>query len=405
MPWKGVTVKEQRENFIRDYRLGYYPVSELARRFGVSRKTCYKWISRWEQQGAEGLEEQSRRPAGCPWKTAEKVSEELLRLKKDKPNRGPRKLLVMIGRKHPKWQLPSVSTAARILSHAGLVNSKGRGRRAHPGCPKHQAGCPNDIWAADYKGQFLLKNGSYCYPLTVSDLYSRYLLGCQAHEAISLEKTREYFQWLFSEYGLPARIRTDNGVPFAAQGLARLSRLSVWFIRLGIYPELIEPGHPEQNGIHERMHRTLKAEATIPPASSIRGQQRKFDGFRKEFNDERPHEALGMKCPAEVYRSSLRKMPQRIKAYEYPGHYLVRRVSRAGTVRMHNRQFFLSSTLMEDYVGLEEIDEGIYDVFFRFYQIARYDLRRNKVKDILKKVPLSLPKKLEAPRVLPMSRE
>ena len=398
-------MKEQRENFIRDYRLDYYTVSELAQRFGVSRKTAYKWIGRWEEHGADGLEEQSRRPQGCPWQTPQEIREELIRLREAKPSRGPWKLLTMIERKHPQWQLPAISTAARILKQAGLTKSKGRGRRAHPGCPKHRAAEPNDIWAADYKGQFLLKNRLYCYPLTVSDLYSRYLLGCEGHEAISLEKTMGYFLLLFREYGLPCRIRTDNGVPFASNALARLSRLGVWFIKLGIYVELIEPGQPQQNGIHERMHRTLKAEATIPPASSMKGQQRKFDAFRTEFNTERPHEALGMKCPAEVYQRSNRQMPNRIEPYDYPGHYQVRKVSRAGTIRMQNNQFFLSSTLIEEYVGLEEVDDGVYDVFFCFYQIGRYDLRKNKVVGIVSKVPLSVPHDLKAPRVLPMSRE
>ena len=398
MPWKGVTVSEQKENFIRDYRLGYYEISELCQRFGISRKTGYKWIRRWEEEGLSGLADRSRRPHSCPWQTEGPIIEELIARRKARPTRGPKKLLAQIGRGHPDWQLPAISTAARILSNAGLVESKGRGRRAHPGCPKHRAQAPNDIWAADYKGQFRLKNGAYCYPQTVSDLDSRYLLGCDGHPEISLELTREHFTGLFRTYGLPARIRTDNGVPFASSALARLSQLSVWFIKLGIYPELIEPGKPQQNGIHERMHRTLKAEATVPPASSMKAQQKIFDAFRLEFNTERPHEALGMKRPVEVYEPSDRQMPSRIETYDYPLHYQVRRVSRAGTIRVHTKQFFVSTTLMEDYVGLEEVDDGIYDLFFCFYQIGRYDLRKNKIEDIVSKVPVSVPKDLQAPR-------
>ena len=184
-----------------------------------------------------------------------------------------------------------VSTAARILARHGLVRSRRRYRRAHPGCPKSTPHGPNDIWAADYKGQFRLKDGRYCFLQTVSDLASRYLLGCDAHPAISLDRPRRHFTALFHSYGLPKRIRTDNGSPFASSALARLSQLSVWFIKLGIYPELIEPGQPQQNGVHERMHRTLKQEATLPPASSLRAQQQEFDRFREEFNEERPHEA------------------------------------------------------------------------------------------------------------------
>ena len=231
-----------------------------------------------------------------------------------------------------------------------------RYRRAHPGCPKTVPQGPNDIWAADYKGQFRLKNREYCFPLTVSDLSSRFILGVDAHHTISFEKTLAHFKTLFREFGLPNRIRTDNG---ASNALARLSRLSVWFIKLDIYPELIEPGKPQQNGVHERMHRTLKQEATIPAA-----QQRRFDAFREEFNQVRPHGAIGMKRPGEVYQSSRRRMPEKIERYEYPGHYLVRRVSGSGTIRISNNQFFVSNTLRGDYVGAEEVDDGIYDLFF-----------------------------------------
>ncbi|MCK5316513.1 MAG: transposase, partial [Anaerolineales bacterium] len=182
---------------------------------------------------------------------------------------------------------------------------------------------------------------------------------------------------------------TDNGVPFASNALARLSQLSVWFIKLGIYPELIEPGKPQQNGVHERMHRTLKQEATIPPASSLLGQQRKFDDFLEEFNQVRPHEGIEMKRPAEIYHSSSRMMPKWIKPYEYPGHCLVRRVSRSGTIRVFHNQVFVSNTLHEDYVGLEEVDDGVYDLFFCFYHIGRYELRTNKIHDIVSKVGLS----------------
>jgi hypothetical protein len=188
-------------------------------------------------------------------------------------------------------------------------------------------------------------------------------------------------------------------VPFASNALARLSQLSVWFIKLGIYPELIEPGKPQQNGVHERMHRTLKQEATIPPASSMRAQQRKFDDFREEFNQVRPHEAIGMKRPAEIYQSSRRAMPKRIEAYDYPGHYLVRRVSRAGTIRVFHKQIFISNTLQEDYVGLEEVDDGVYDLFFCFYHIGRYELQTNKIHDIVSKVGLSVKRVDHASRV------
>ena len=399
MPWKGVTVSEQRQRFLEDYQLNYYSVSDLAERFGISRNTAYRWINRFKQYGQAGFHELSRRPHTCPWKTDKAIAKELVKLRKAHPRWGPRKLLDLMQHRDPGRQLPSVSTGARILAREGLVKPRRRYRRAHPGCPKSVPQGPNDIWPADYKGQFRLKNGNYCFPLTVSDLSSRFILGVDAHPAISLEKTVRHFTVLFDTYGLPNRIRTDNGVPFASNALARLSQLSVWFIKLGIYPELIEPGKPQQNGVHERMHRTLKQEATIPPASSMRAQQRKFDDFREEFNQVRPHEAIGMKRPAEIYQSSRRAMPKRIETYDYPGHYLVRRVSRAGTIRVFHKQIFISNTLQEDYVGLEEVDDGVYDLFFCFYHIGRYELQTNKIHDIVSKVGLSVKRVDHASRV------
>ena len=270
MPWEGVTVSEQKQRFIEDHQLNYYSVTELAERFSISRKTAHKWINRYRERGLAGLEELSRRPESCPWQTPAAIVSEAVDLRKAHPRWGPKKLLALMKRRDPERRLPAASTVAKILSEAGLAKPRRRHRRAHPGCPKTRPAGPNDIWAADYKGQFRLKNGKYCFPLTVSDLASRYLLGCDAHPAISLERSQAHFKRLFEIYGLPNRIRTDNGVPFASNALARLSQLSVWFIRLGIYPELIEPGKPQQNGVHERMHKTLKEEATIPPASSLK---------------------------------------------------------------------------------------------------------------------------------------
>jgi transposase InsO family protein len=382
-------VSEQRQRFIEDYLLNYYSISELAERFSISRRTAHKWINRYRQHGQEGYQELSRRPHSCPWQTDKAIAAELVKLRKAHPRWGPRKLLDLMQRRDPKRKLPSVSTAARIIAREGLVKPRRRYRRAHPGCPKSVPQGPNDIWAADYKGQFRLKNGEYCFPLTVSDLSSRFVLGVDAHPTISFEKSLAHFRALFQEFGLPSRIRTDNGTPFASNALARLSRLSVWFIRLNIYPELIEPGKPQQNAVHERMHRTLKQEATIPPSSSLPAQQRRFDRFRVEFNQQRPHEAIGMKRPAEVYQSSRRRMPEKIQPYDYPGHYLVRRVSGSGTIRISNNQFFVSNTLRGDYVGAEEVDDGIYDLYFRFYQLGRYHLRENKIHDIVSKVPMT----------------
>jgi len=389
MPWKGVTVNEERLRFLQEYRLDCYSVSDLADRFSISRQTAHKWIRRLELYGENGFHELSRRPHSSPLQTDHATTQELVNLRKAHPSWGARKLLDLMQRRQPSRELPSPSTACRVLRREGLVRSRRRFRRAHPGAPKSIPKGPNDVWAADYKGQFRLGNSSYCFPLTVSDLATRYLLGVDAHPAISLELTQKYFARLFQEFGLPNRIRTDNGVPFASSALARLSALSVWFIRLGIYPELIEPGRPQQNAVHERMHRTLKREATIPPASSLAAQQRRFDAFRQEFNEVRPHESLAMQRPAQLYHPSTRAMPRRIATYDYPSHFLVRRVSRDGTIRVLSKQIFVSNTLHDDFVGLEEIDDGIYDLYFCFYQIGRYLLRPNKIEDIVSRVPVS----------------
>ena len=389
MPWRGVTTNEERQLFLQEYRLGYYSVSDLADCFSISRQTAHKWIRRLEHYGQTGFHELSRRPLQLPFPDRCCHYSGV-----DRPPQGPPFLgRAQASRPHapprPLPRLPSPSTACRILLREGLARSRRRFRRAHPGCPKSSPQGPNDIWAADYKGQFRLRNGTYCFPLTVSDLASRFLLGVDAHPAISLELSQMHFARLFQEFGLPNRIRTDNGVPFASSAMARLSALSVWFIKLGIYPELIQPGRPKQNAIHERIHRTLKREATIPPASSLTLQQRKFDAFRQEFNELRPHEALAMHRPAQLYRPSTRAFPSRLEPYDYPSHFLVRRVSRDGTIRVLRNQIFVSNTLHDDFVGLEEVDDGVYNLYFCFYQIGRYLLHPNRIEDIVSRVPVS----------------
>jgi transposase InsO family protein len=284
--------------------------------------------------------------------------------------------------------LPAISTAADILKRKGLITgNKRRLRRKHPGCPTTIAKEPNNIWSADYKGHFKMRNGLYCYPLTVCDMKSRYLLGCNAHNAISLDQTKRDFTLLFREYGLPLRIRTDNGVPFASNALARLSTLSAWWVKLGIYPEQIEPGKPQQNGKHERMHRTLKKEATIPPEQNLSGRQNRFDFFRNEYNTERPHEALSMKTPSSVYYPSDRRMPKRLKHFDYPYHFEVRRVSRNSGIRWRSCWVQVSSTLAEEYIGFEEIDNGIHNVYFCELLIGRFFEEVSKIKDVIERVP------------------
>ena len=387
MSWKGVTVMDQRVRFIAEYLKGYFPFNELCLQFSISRKTAYKWLHRYEQRGAKGLTDRSHRPHYCPHETDADIMNAIIEARLKHPHWGPKKLLKVISSHYN--DLPAISTTADILKRNGLiVPGKRRLRRYHPGCPKTTTNKPNDIWTADYKGHFKMRNGLYCYPLTVCDMHSRYLLGCDGHDAISLDQTKRYFAQLFSDYGLPQRIRTDNGVPFASNAIARLSTLSVWWIKLGIYPEQIEPGKPQQNGKHERMHRTLKKEATIPPEKNLMAQQQRFDAFREEYNTERPHEALSMKTPASIYVASPRTMPKKLDHFDYPYHFEVRRVSRNSGIRWRNRWVQVSSTLAEEYIGFEEIEDGIHNVYFCDLLIGRFFEEQLKIRDVIERVPV-----------------
>jgi len=387
MSWQGVTVMDQRVRFIAEYLKGYFPFSELCFQFSISRKTGYKWVQRYEEQGIEGLNDRARRPHNCPHKTDTAIVDAIVQARMKHPNWGPKKLLQIIAPDYK--ELPAISTTADILTRNGLIApGKRRIRRTHPGCPKTTTNEPNDIWTADYKGHFKIGNRKYCYPLTVCDMHSRYLLGCEGHDAISLDQTKRYFTRLFNAYGLPQRIRTDNGVPFASNAIARLSTLSVWWIKLGIYPEQIEPGKPQQNGKHERMHRTLKKEATIPPEKNLMAQQKRFDAFSEEYNTERPHEALGMKTPASVYVASKRTMPKKLIHFDYPCHFEVRRVSRNSGIRWMNQFVPVSTTLAEEYIGFEEIEDGIYNVYFCELLIGRFFEKDLRIRDVIKRVPV-----------------
>jgi len=385
MGWKGITIMDQRVRFIAEYLRYYFPFSELCLQFNISRKTGYKWIERYEEEGPEGLKDKSRRPHGSPYETDSEVIEAIVQARMKHPTWGPKKLLEILSPRYP--DLPAISTAADILKRNGLITTSKRTlRRKHPGCPQTIASKPNDIWSADYKGHFKMRNSLYCYPLTVCDMRSRYLLGCHAHEAVSLQETKHHFTRLFQKYGLPRRIRTDNGVPFASNALARLSTLSVWWVKLGIYPEQIEPGKPQQNGKHERMHRTLKKEATIPPEKNLLAQQKRFDHFRREYNTERPHEALGMKTPSAIYVPSPVRMPKKLDHFDYPYHFEVRRVSRNSGIRWRHRWVQVSSTLAEEYIGFEEVEDGIYNVYFCELLIGRFIEKIMKIEDVIERV-------------------
>lgn len=381
MPWRETSPMDQRLRFIGDYRRDYATFAELCDRYGVSRKTGYKWVDRYEVIGPRGLEDRSRRPHVCPTATPLPVVEQLLALRRSHPSWGAKKLLSVL-RKRGVTALPGRSTCCDLLKRHGLVTSARRRKYpGHPGRPPSGPTEPNDIWTADFKGQFRTRDGLYCYPLTIADGYSRFLLACQGLRSTSLELSRPVFFRLFGEHGLPRAIRTDNGVPFATTALGRLSSLSVWWIRLGIHPQLIEPAHPEQNGSHERMHRTLKNETTRPAKGNLAAQQVRFNHFRTEYNEQRPHEALGQETPATLYRPSPRVLPKRLPEIEYPAHYEVRYVSANGGMRWKCAWVCVTHTLTGEYVGLNEVGDGLWDVYFGPVLLGRMDERKLRIVD------------------------
>ena len=382
MPWRELKPMDQKTQFIADYLRQTLDTTELCQLYGISRKTGYKWIERYLENGPQGLEERSRRPGTCPNQTPEAIVEALIAVRQHHPSWGAKKLLPFVEKRHPDWDLPSRSTVCDILKRRGLIPRQRRRRViGHPGKPSSLMLAPNAIWCADFKGQFKTGDGLYCYPLTVTDGYSRYLLGCQGLSSTRMIEAKPVFTRLFKEFGLPERIRSDNGVPFATNTLARLSALSAWWVRLGILPDLIEPGKPQQNGRHERMHRTLKAETTRPPAANRQAQQRKFNRFQKEFNDERPHEALDMATPASLYVPSSREMPNRLPPLEYPDRFEVRYVSYNGGIRWNKGWVNVSITCAGEYVGLEEIDDGVWNVYFGPLKLGRLLERHMRIED------------------------
>jgi transposase InsO family protein len=374
MPWKETGPVLERQRFIENYLSGFYTITELANRFGVSRRTLHKWLARHDADGLKGLYDRPRTPHHSPQETAEEIAAKIVAFRKRFPFMGPRKIIARLSELEPDLEWPAPSTAGDILRRADLVSPRRRRNPpAHPLRARVVPTQPNDLMTCDYKGQFLLGNHRYCYPLTIVDHVSRYILACDAFSSTQQEHTRRVFERVFRQYGLPRAILSDNGSPFGSPGLARLSRLSLWWIRLGISVERIVPGHPEQNGAHERMHRTLKAQTTRPPEPTLERQQRRFDDFVNEYNNERPHEAHAQKRPATLYTSSPRAYPESLPTIEYPGHLETRKVDHTGTIRWKNARLFLSHTLHGETVGLEEIDDGVWSLYYASVLLARFD--------------------------------
>lgn len=374
MPWSDASPMSERVRFVARWQEGLYSMTELCSRFQISRKTGYKWVGRFAVAGLEGLAEQSRAPHSCPHRMAPETAAALLAAKQAHPTWGPKKLLPYLRERQPDLPLPAVSTAGDWLARQGLTTAR-RSRRkvAAPTAKPLAPTAPNEVWAADFKGEFPTRDGQQCYPLTVTDAQTRYLLVCHALPSTATAGVIPVWERLFAEYGLPQAIRTDNGVPFASLAIGGLSELAVWWLKLGIQPQRIAPGKPQQNGRHERLHRTLKAATTRPPAADHSAQQARFDRFRQEYNEERPHEALGQVPPGRLYQPSSRTLPPRLPRPEYPGHYLVRKVGSNGMLRLRTQRVFVSATLSEEYVGLEEVGEGVWAVHFYEVLLGRFN--------------------------------
>ena len=307
--------------FIGEWEAKVYGFGELCERHGISRKTGYKWLGRYEKEGVDGLQVRSHAPLSCPHRMAGAISEAIVEVRRKHPRWGGRKILDYLRRHQPELVLPAASSAGKLLFREGLVTPRRRTRTwRHPGHPRVRPTDPNELWTVDFKGQFRTGDGVYCYPLTIVDEGTRYLLRCQGLWSVRTDEAWPVFERLFREVGLPAAIRSDNGSPFSSTGLHGLCGLSVWWIRLGIQHQKIAPGHPEENPCHERMHRTLKAETARPPAGSRRAQQRRFNLFREEYNEIRPHEALDGDPPASRWQPSARSYPSPLPEPQYAGH-------------------------------------------------------------------------------------
>ena len=381
MTWNESTVYEQRVRFILEVQQDTFSFTESCRRFNISRTAGYTWLSRFRTEGFEGLRDRSHRPHYCPHATPDAVELHVVELRQ-KFGWGSRKIRKLTEQEF--GAAPARRTIDRIFERHDLTAKGRRGpaKRGHPGKPFTPMDEPNAVWTVDFKGQFKMRNGRYCYPLTIQDGFSRFLLECQGLNSTSIELAKPVFVRVFQEFGLPTVIRSDNGTPFASIGLARLSRLSAWWIRLGIWPETIEPGKPQQNGRHERMHKTLKREATRPARANLSAQQRHFNTFRHTFNYVRPHEALDDQTPASVYQPSAQPYPQTLPPLEYPAHFEVRKVSSNGGIRWNARWVNISSVLEAQFIGLEPIGPALWQVYFGPVTLGWFDEESFSLTDV-----------------------
>jgi len=369
----------QRIKFIARYLTNEATFTALCDEFEVSRKTGYKWVNRYDAGGASALEERSRAPLTHPHAYSDDIVTSVVAVRQEFPRWGARKLLALLQRRYPDTKFPEPSTVNDMLSKRGLLAMKGRSKTlsSEYKTPLRNYDAPNSVWCADFKGHFPV-GGRRCHPLTVSDGYSRFLLECHALKWPRFAQSKLVFERVFRNYGLPEFIRTDNGPPFSSLAVAGLSDLAVWWLRLGIMPERILPGRPDQNGRHERMHRTLKAETASPAESSFSRQQRRFNEFRQLYNFERPHEGIGQRTPSELYKRSSREFPTRLPEPEYPSHFAVERAYSNGHVRHDGISWYVSTSLKGELLGLESLSDGRWCVYFSKLPLGILDPKHHR---------------------------
>ena len=387
MPWKECNIMNERMKFVLRLDDGER-MSDLCREFGISRKTGYKIWNRYNEGGLDGLFDESKKPLSNPNQTPESVERIILKLKKERETWGPTKLREYLMKKHRNISFPSRNTFHNILLKNDLVKRRRKRTYKATGTNLRKTDRPNDLWCADFKGQFKMKSGKYCYPLTITDHFSRYLLTCDALESVKTGGAYSVFQAAFEEYGLPEAIRTDNGVPFCSpNALLGLSRLSVWWLRLGIHIERIRPGNPQENGRHERMHLTLKQDTLRDPKKNILAQQEIFDRFKKDFNMERPHQGINNKTPGSLYKKSREKYEHNLKEIKYLKCDTERTIALNGKLSFANKhQVHIGECLSSQPVGLTEIDDFVWRIQFMNIVIGHYDQKDGtfaKMKEIV----------------------
>ncbi|WKK82295.2 IS481 family transposase [Marivirga arenosa] len=386
MPWKETRTMEQKVEFICEWRTQKYSITELCKAFNISRPTAYKLINRFQNEGLEGLVEQSRTPRAHPNKTSAAIEEKIIQIKEKYARWGAKKIRRLLFNECCKEDVPSVVTVHKILNQHGFVKPQKRLRRVKPVFPIFDPQECNEVWSADYKGKFLMGNKIYCHPLTIADSRSRFLFTAKGHYKENLKAVKTEFTRVFRQYGIPKQIHTDNGSPFGSvASIQRFTQLSYWFIELGIIPVFSDPAHPEQNGRHERMHRDLKASCAKPSAYDLKAQQRRLNNFVKEYNHVRPHEALGMETPASAHSFSTRPFPEKILVYDYDSDMKVLKVTQNGAVRWRSYYWvYLTAALKGKYVGVLDMDNGIWRVFYRSLFLGYFDEKhlRDKQKSI-----------------------